>query len=184
MFEIGWTELLLVGLIAVFVLKPKDYPEVMRSIGGFLAKARQMAGEFQAQFNDAMRDANLDDVRKTIEEIRDLKNMGPIAQVRDTFTQLADEATKVKQEVEQVTRDPALNPPSAPAPQRDSPAALADAATLPPADAPAPSALAPPQPLVPLPDMPSALPTDLAAAATQPSPAPAPGAANDPGKAA
>jgi sec-independent protein translocase protein TatB len=184
MFEIGWTELLLVGLIAVFVLKPKDYPEVMRSIGRFLAKARQMAGEFQSQFNDAMRDANLDDVRKTIEEIRDLKNMGPIAQVRETFTQIADEATKVRQEVEQVARDPALNPPSgaSPEPHRDSPAALAAAATLPPGDAPAPSALAPPQPLVPVPDMPSALPTDLAAAATQP--AQAPSAANDPGKAA
>jgi sec-independent protein translocase protein TatB len=100
MFEIGWTEILFVAIVAIFVLKPKDYPDALRSIGNFLTRARQMAGEFQSQFNDAMRDANLDDVRKTIDEIRDLKNMGPLNQVRESLTQFADETTSVKKSIE------------------------------------------------------------------------------------
>lgn len=102
MFEIGWTEILFVGLIAIFVLKPKDYPEVMRSIGAFIAKARTMAGEFQGQFQEAMKDPNLQQVKQTIDEIRDLRNLHPVQQVKETFVQMADEATKMRQEVEGV----------------------------------------------------------------------------------
>jgi sec-independent protein translocase protein TatB len=102
MFEIGWTEILFVGLVAIFVLKPKDYPEVMRSIGAFISKARTMAGEFQGQFQEAMKDPSLQQVKQTIDEIRDIRNLHPVQQVKDTFVQMADEATKMRKEVEGV----------------------------------------------------------------------------------
>lgn len=145
MFEIGWTEILFIGLVAVLVLKPKDYPEMMRSIGSFIAKARQMAGEFQGQFNDALKDAKLDDVKKTIDEIRDLRNMGPVQHVRDTFTKLADEATAIKTEVERTVSAPpestASTPAAAPVP--------VDSAAAMPVIEPPPFPTAPPMDLVP-----------------------------------
>lgn len=103
MFGIGWSEILLVGVIALLVLKPKDYPDAMRSLGRLINKARQMAGEFQGQFNEAMRDANLDDVRKTIDEVRDLRHLSPVQKVTETLSRLADETREMKNEIEQTS---------------------------------------------------------------------------------
>ena len=103
MFGIGWTEILLVGVVALLVLKPQDYPEAMRGLGRLINKARQMAGEFQGQFNDAMREANLDYVRKTIDEVRDLRNLSPVQKVTETLSRLADETRNIKNEIENTT---------------------------------------------------------------------------------
>lgn len=133
MFGIGWTEILLVGLVALFVLKPKDYPDAMRAIGNFIRKARVMAGEFQLQFNDAMREANLDDVRKTIEEVRDLRGLSPMQHVTEALSKFADETKSIKQEIEAPLAS-ATQPatPALEAPQPAEPAAVADtAATAP-----------------------------------------------------
>jgi sec-independent protein translocase protein TatB len=70
MFDIGWSEILLIGGVAVVVLKPKDLPDAMRSVGKTVTKLRRMAGEFQGQFNQALRDANLEDVKKEFDSIR------------------------------------------------------------------------------------------------------------------
>lgn len=102
MFEIGWTEILVVVLVAVVVLKPKDIPEMARSAGAFIAKMRGMAGEFQGQFNDALKDAKLDDVKKVIDEVRELKNLSPVQQAREALVKLADEANAVKSELQNV----------------------------------------------------------------------------------
>lgn len=167
MFEIGWTEILFVAIVAIFVLKPKDYPEALRAIGNFLTRARQMAGEFQSQFNEAMRDANLDDVRKTIDEIRDLKNMGPLNQVRESLTQFADETTSVKKSIESSVAPPpsALAPDPYVGPTADAAAATqsVDPYTGQPTT---PSISAIPTP----PEPPAGLPTEL----MPPQPAPPP----------
>jgi sec-independent protein translocase protein TatB len=102
MFEIGWTEILVVVLVAIVVLKPKDIPEMARSAGAFIAKMRGMAGEFQGQFNDALKDAKLDDVKKVIDEVRELKNLSPVQQAREALVKLADEANAVKSELQNV----------------------------------------------------------------------------------
>ena len=70
MFDIGWSEILLIGGVAVVVLKPKDLPDAMRSVGKGVTKLRRMAGEFQGQFNEALREANLEDVKKEFDSIR------------------------------------------------------------------------------------------------------------------
>lgn len=70
MFDMSWGEFLLLGGVAVVVLKPKDIPEAMRTFGRGVNKLRRMAGEFQGQFNQALREANLEDVKKEFDNIR------------------------------------------------------------------------------------------------------------------
>lgn len=149
MFGIGWTEILLVGIVALLVLKPQDYPDAMRSLGRMINKARAMAGEFQGQFNDAMREANLDDVRKTLDEVRDMRHLSPVQKVTETLSRFADETRDMKKEIEntttllgdapssQIGRDPTeeFTIPTEPAPAVDlsaftAPANVADPAAL------------------------------------------------------
>src|SRR5690606_2044686 len=64
---------------------PRDLPKLLRSVGQATAKMRRMAGEFQAQFNEALREAELDDVRKSVKE---LKALDPRKQIRDSLRPL------------------------------------------------------------------------------------------------
>src|SRR6478735_8251199 len=69
MFDIAWSELMLIGAVALVVIGPKDLPKAMRTAGQAIGKIRRMAGEFQTQFNDAMREAELDDLKKQVEDV-------------------------------------------------------------------------------------------------------------------
>jgi sec-independent protein translocase protein TatB len=74
MFEIGWSELLVIAVVAVVVIGPKDLPRVLRGVGQWTSRMKRMAREFQNQFNEALREAELEDVRKDVEAIgRDLR---------------------------------------------------------------------------------------------------------------
>jgi sec-independent protein translocase protein TatB len=70
MLDIGWTELLLIAVVAIVVIGPKELPEALRSLGRMMTKLRRMAGEFQSQFNQALREANLEDVKRDFDSIR------------------------------------------------------------------------------------------------------------------
>lgn len=69
MFDIGWSELLVIGIVALVVIGPKDLPKVLRGLGGMMSKVRSMAAEFQGQFQDAMREAELADLKKDAEKL-------------------------------------------------------------------------------------------------------------------
>jgi len=69
MFDIGWSELLLIGIVALVVIGPKDLPKVLRALGQMMTKVRSMASEFQGQFQDAMREAELADIKKQAEDL-------------------------------------------------------------------------------------------------------------------
>ncbi|MDP3255597.1 Sec-independent protein translocase protein TatB, partial [Bosea sp. (in: a-proteobacteria)] len=69
MFDIAWSEFMLVGAIALVVIGPKDLPKAMRSVGQAIGKIRRMASEFQGQFNEAMREAELHDLKKQVEDV-------------------------------------------------------------------------------------------------------------------
>ena len=69
MFEIGWSEILVIAIVAIVVIGPKDLPRVMRTVGQWAGKMKRMSREFQNQFNEALREAELEDVRKDVEEI-------------------------------------------------------------------------------------------------------------------
>jgi sec-independent protein translocase protein TatB len=69
MFEIGWSELLVIAIVAIVVIGPKDLPRAMRVVGQWTGRMKRMAREFQGQFNEALREAELADVRKDVETI-------------------------------------------------------------------------------------------------------------------
>lgn len=83
MFDIGWSELVLIGAVALIVIGPKELPGTLRTIGAAVAKLRRMAGEFQSQFQDAMREAELDEARKTVEGLNQSASFNPIQTIRD-----------------------------------------------------------------------------------------------------
>ena len=71
MFDFGWSEFLLIGVVALIVIGPKELPAVLRTIGQWTTKIRRMAGEFQSQFQEAMREAEMADLKKQVDEISD-----------------------------------------------------------------------------------------------------------------
>lgn len=76
MFDIGWSELLVIGIVALVVIGPKELPAVLRKIGQGVGKLRRMAGEFQGQFNEALREAELSEFKDNITGLKnDLGNL-------------------------------------------------------------------------------------------------------------
>lgn len=67
---IGGTELLVIGLVALLVVGPKDLPVLMRKLGKLMARARGMANEFRASFDEMARQSELDELRKEVESLR------------------------------------------------------------------------------------------------------------------
>src|SRR5438046_1731270 len=69
MFDIGWGELLVIGVVALIAIGPKELPAVLRTVGQWMGKVRRMASEFQSQFQEAMREAEMADLKKQVEEM-------------------------------------------------------------------------------------------------------------------
>lgn len=92
MFDIGWGELLLVGMIALIVIGPKELPTVMRTLGHWMGRVKRMASEFQGQFQEALREAELDDLKKQAEDLTgsvgDMAN--PLADVQKDVERALD----------------------------------------------------------------------------------------------
>jgi sec-independent protein translocase protein TatB len=68
--QFGLTEFLLIAIVALIVVGPKDLPRMMRQIGQFVARGRAMANEFRSAFDDIARQAELDDLRQEIESLK------------------------------------------------------------------------------------------------------------------
>ena len=69
--EVGAAEILVIAAIALIVVGPKDLPVLMRKVGAFLARMRGMAAEFRASFDDLARQAELDELRREVEAMRE-----------------------------------------------------------------------------------------------------------------
>jgi sec-independent protein translocase protein TatB len=83
MFDISWTEFLLIGVVALVVIGPKELPGVMRTLGQYTRKIRSMASDFQGQFQEAMREAEMADFKKSVDDLAsDIKNYDPLKDVR------------------------------------------------------------------------------------------------------
>ena len=67
MFDLGWTELLVIGIVALIVVGPKDLPGMFRAVGNFVGKAKRMARDFSQAMNDAADDAGVGDVKKSFD---------------------------------------------------------------------------------------------------------------------
>ena len=90
-FGFGSSELLVVAIIAVIVIGPKELPKVLRALGKMMSGLRSYAGQFQGHLDDAMKDSGFDEVRR---EVANLKNMASteITQQADTFSKMQEEA--------------------------------------------------------------------------------------------
>ncbi|QPC41681.1 twin-arginine translocase subunit TatB [Kaustia mangrovi] len=97
MFDIGGTELLVIAIIAIIVVGPKDLPGMLRNFGRFVGKMRSMARDFQNQFEQAARESGLDEVRRGIS---DVKSYSPANQVKKAVGSIADEGDKLKRDIE------------------------------------------------------------------------------------
>ena len=69
MFDIGWSELLDIAVVALIVIGPKELPTVLRTVGQWTTKIRRMAGEFQSQFQEALREAEMADLKKHADDL-------------------------------------------------------------------------------------------------------------------
>lgn len=72
MFDIGWSELVVIAVVALIAIGPKELPGVLRMVGQWMGKARKMASEFQGQFQEAMREAEMADLKKSFDEVKDI----------------------------------------------------------------------------------------------------------------
>ena len=83
MFDIGWGELVVIGIVALIAIGPKELPTVLRTLGQYMGKVRRMASEFQGQFQEAMREAEMADLKKHAEDLKssvsDLTSFDPMA---------------------------------------------------------------------------------------------------------
>ncbi|MEX0346489.1 MAG: Sec-independent protein translocase protein TatB [Rhizobiaceae bacterium] len=101
MFDIGWPELLIVAIVLIVVVGPKDLPRMLRTFGKTTNKLRAMAGDFRRQFDDALKEAELDDVKSIVEDARKLdptadirKELNPVKKMGEQIKSGLDEAIK------------------------------------------------------------------------------------------
>lgn len=101
MLDIGWSEMLVIGIILILVVGPKDLPRMLRTFGRTMTKVRSMAGEFRSQFDEALKEAELDDVRKTIDGARKLN---PTRELRDAMNPLKKAGDDVRADIDRALR--------------------------------------------------------------------------------
>jgi sec-independent protein translocase protein TatB len=91
MFDIGWSELLIIAVVLIVVVGPKDLPPMLRAFGKMTTRARKVAGEFRAQFDEALREAELDDVRQTIADAQKLNPMNTLREAMNPLRQMGND---------------------------------------------------------------------------------------------
>ena len=130
MFDIGWGELVVIGIVTLVVIGPKELPTVLRTIGQWSAKVRRMAAEFQAQFHEAMREAEFAELKKQVDAIGDTtRELTNVANPLDTVRREIDSAIYAQPSASapmSSPAEPAAEPPAL-APPSESPAASASA---------------------------------------------------------
>src|SRR5688572_17531849 len=171
MFEIGWTEMLVIAVVMIVVVGPKDLPKMLRTFGKTTAKLRSMAGDFQKQFNEALKEAELDDVKKSVES---LKGLNPAAQIKKQLNPFEKAAADVRAGVDAAMKpkpaapaDPAAPVAVAAEPLKNGAISEAPSSAMPAAAAPiaAAAAISIPDPAAPAPVQPVAAPVPAPKAA-------------------
>ena len=92
MFDIGWSEIALIAVVALVVIGPKDLPKVLKTIGIWVRRARMLTRDFQNSVDEMIREADLEDVRRQATELRNInigreveKTIDPSGSLRDAF---------------------------------------------------------------------------------------------------
>ncbi|PXA90595.1 twin-arginine translocase subunit TatB [Caulobacter sp. D4A] len=146
MLDIGWTELLVIAIVLIVVVGPKDLPPMLRAFGKMTTNLRKMAGEFRAQFDEALKESELDDVRKTIS---DAQRLNPTNALRDAINPLRQMGQDIRADLQKATQmpTPAVSQTDIEAQQAVEGTAPVDAAPEIPANFPSPAATSTPAPV-------------------------------------
>jgi len=120
MFDIGWGELVVIGIVALIAIGPKELPTVLRTLGQYMAKIRRMAGDFQNQFQEAMREAELAELKKQAEDLKSsVSNMTRFDPMADTQKEIERSFEMPEPKPVEATSEPAPATPTAlPEPQQ------------------------------------------------------------------
>lgn len=149
MFDIGWSELLLIGVVALVVIGPKDLPKALKALGFWMRKARQISGEFRASLDQMVREAELDEVRQQVKQATEIDLDKEFTKTVDPTGSLAEALRPPDFDLNAPAKPKAIEapPPAEGAPATaeptDAAAPAPQAAELPPTDAPAPTAAEP-----------------------------------------
>ena len=114
MFDLDAGKMVVFGIVALAVIPPKDLPRVLRTVGKYVGQMRRMAGDFQGQFMQAMKEADLDSVRKEIDDISKSAKIDttfdPAAMMRDTVTKSVEDKPYETVKVEPPPTEPTVEP--------------------------------------------------------------------------
>jgi sec-independent protein translocase protein TatB len=124
MLDIGWTEMLVIAVLALIVIGPKDLPGALRTVGQWVRKARSLAREFQSGIDEMVREAELDEARKTLESTRRSNIAKTIKDNVDPEGELSAEAKSVEETARSASR---LDDPNETAPKSSAKASNPDA---------------------------------------------------------
>ncbi len=97
MFDIGAVELMVIGIVAIIVVGPKDLPGMLRTFGQFVSKMRGMAREFQTTFEEAAKDTGIDEIAKGVS---DVKSFSPTSGIGKVFDPIKEETEALKSDIE------------------------------------------------------------------------------------
>jgi sec-independent protein translocase protein TatB len=145
MFDLGWDEMLVIGVVALVVLGPKDLPNALRTVSVLMKNARKLAGEFQSGVNEIIREADLEDARKKLTEVQSLNKTS----IQNAIEKAVDPTGEMKSALREATNvdptglakptEPDVTLPAVTAPTENAAVEIAaaagagDAPTLPPA---------------------------------------------------
>lgn len=137
MFDFAWSEIALIGVVALIAIGPKDMPVAIKAVTTAIKKARRMAAEFQTHVDDMMREADLQEVRESFNQIRNFDLKGTVERAVDPDGSLRTTLAR-----NPLAADPVIH---APPPAEPEPVGEAASAVPPPAETPAlPVGLSPP----------------------------------------
>ncbi len=105
MFDFAWSELAVIGLVAVVVLGPRELPQAMRAAGRFTRQARKLAGEFQGHVNDLVREAELEEVRNSVQKVASANLGTEVNKLLDPGGNFAAELARTEEEMQAALRD-------------------------------------------------------------------------------
>lgn len=123
MFDIGWSELLVIAVVMIVVVGPKDLPKMLRAFGKATGKLRATASEFRTHFDEALREAELDEVKKTIDGV---KKYDPRKTVTDLFEPVRSAGEDLRSSLNNSSPKPDETPTIAPIGPMDSPLDLSE----------------------------------------------------------
>jgi sec-independent protein translocase protein TatB len=96
MFGLNWGELVVIGIVALIAIGPKELPTVLRTIGHWMGKMRRMANEFQGQFQEALREAEMSDLQKHADDltgsVKSFTNIDPLAEEQKDIERIGEGA--------------------------------------------------------------------------------------------